>query len=116
MSRARWQVVKHEPTGRSVEGGHRTLSVGEVPRPVIDTALKLAGLIGDGFYGVDLKENERGGVFAIEINGNPNLDAGIEDQVLGGWLYDAVMAEFVRRLEERPWSHAANKCLPVSFP
>jgi glutathione synthase/RimK-type ligase-like ATP-grasp enzyme len=47
---------------------------------------------------VDLKQNERG-VYVIEINDNPNIDAGIEDEVLGERLYDTIMAEFVRRMD-----------------
>ena len=37
----------------------------------------------------------------IEVNDNPNLDAGVEDAVLGDALYTALMAEFVRRIEGR---------------
>jgi glutathione synthase/RimK-type ligase-like ATP-grasp enzyme len=100
MSRAHWQVVKHETSGRRVEGGFKTLPIEAAPRPVVEAALRLAGLIGDGLYGVDLKQNE-GGVYVIEINDNPNLDAGIEDQVLGDRLYERIIGEFVRRLEAR---------------
>lgn len=98
MSQAHWQVVRHETSGRAVEGGFRTWPVESVPAAVRDTAVALARLIGDGLYGVDLKQNERG-VYVIEINDNPNIDAGIEDRVLGDGLYDAVMAEFRRRLD-----------------
>jgi glutathione synthase/RimK-type ligase-like ATP-grasp enzyme len=100
MSRAHWQVVKHEASGRSVEGGFKTFAVEDAPTPVVETALRLAALIGDGLYGVDLKQNDNG-VYVIEINDNPNLDAGIEDQVLGDRLYERVIAEFVGRLEAR---------------
>jgi glutathione synthase/RimK-type ligase-like ATP-grasp enzyme len=100
MSRAHWQVVKHQASGRAVEGGFKTLAVEDVPAAVVETALSLAKLIGDGLYGVDLKQDERG-VYVIEINDNPNIDAGIEDRVLGDRLYDRVVAEFVRRLEAR---------------
>ena len=100
MSRAHWQVVRHEASGRSVEGGFKTLPIAEAPAPVVDTALSLARLIGDGLYGVDLKQCEQG-VRVIEINDNPNIDAGVEDQALGDRLYEAVMGEFLRRLEAR---------------
>lgn len=100
MSRAHWQVVRHAPSGKFEEGGFEALPMEDVPHPVIDTALRLARLIGDGLYGVDLKETDAG-VFVIEINDNPNLDAGIEDRILRDRLYDLVIAEFVRRLERR---------------
>jgi glutathione synthase/RimK-type ligase-like ATP-grasp enzyme len=98
MSRKHWQIVKHSASGRAVEGGFKTWRLEDAPRAVVDTALSLARLIGDGLYGVDLKQNERG-VYVIEINDNPNIDAGIEDEVLGDQLYEAVIKEFVRRLD-----------------
>ena len=67
---------------------------------VVATALKAANLIGDGFYGVDVKETPRG-VMVIEVNDNPNLEAGVEDQVLKKELYRRLVAEFVRRLDKR---------------
>ena len=36
--------------------------------------------IGDGFYGVDIKETDDGFI-VMEVNDNPNLEHGIEDQV-----------------------------------
>lgn len=97
MSRAHWQIVNHSASGGPQEGGYKTWRVEDAPKVVVDTAVKLAQLIGDGLYGVDVKQNA-GGVFVIEINDNPNIDAGVEDAVLGDKLYEAVMAEFVRRM------------------
>jgi glutathione synthase/RimK-type ligase-like ATP-grasp enzyme len=37
----------------------------------------------------------------IEVNDNPNLDAGVEDRVLGEDLYRQVIGEFVERLDRR---------------
>ncbi len=37
----------------------------------------------------------------IEVNDDPNLDAGVKEQVLGDELYDRLIAEFVQRLERR---------------
>jgi glutathione synthase/RimK-type ligase-like ATP-grasp enzyme len=98
MSRAHWQVVKHEASGKYEEGGNDARSIEDVPPAVLETALRLARLIGDGLYGVDVKQSATG-VYVIEINDNPNLDAGIEDLVLGDRLYERVISEFVRRLE-----------------
>jgi glutathione synthase/RimK-type ligase-like ATP-grasp enzyme len=67
---------------------------------VVRTALKAANLIGDGLYGVDLKET-RDGVLVIEVNDNPNIDTGIEDRVAGEGLYRAVIEELVRRIDAR---------------
>ena len=37
----------------------------------------------------------------IEINDNPNIDRGIEDYFLGDLIYERVMLEFLRRLQQR---------------
>lgn len=98
MSKRHWQIVRHEADGSFAQGGWKTLAIDKVPPEVVKIALKAAKLIGNGLYGVDLKQTERG-VFVIEVNDNPNLDAGVEDQVLREGLYREVMAEFLRRLE-----------------
>jgi glutathione synthase/RimK-type ligase-like ATP-grasp enzyme len=100
MSRDHWQIVKHETDGRHEQGGFESLPVAAVPSAVIKTALKAADLIGDGLYGVDLKETAAGPV-VIEVNDNPSLDAGVEDNVLGDQLYARVISEFVTRLDRR---------------
>ena len=50
----------------------------DVPKEVTGVALVACAIIGDGLYGVDLKE-VGGRVFVIEVNDNPNIDAGVED-------------------------------------
>lgn len=86
---------------------------------MIDIATRAAGLIGDGLYGVDLKETANG-VFVIEINDNPSIDAGVEDAVLKDGLYRAILASLVQRVEKRmkPWrkgaaDHAAAARAPI---
>lgn len=100
MSRRHWQIIKYERSGRIAEGGFETLPVEQVPKPVTEAAVRLARYIGDGLYGVDLKQTERG-IYVIEINDNPNIDAGIEDKVLGEELYRRIIADFIRRIEHR---------------
>jgi glutathione synthase/RimK-type ligase-like ATP-grasp enzyme len=65
---------------------------------VVEIALQAANLIGDGFYGVDLKQSGSQ-YYVIEINDNPNVDAGNEDAVLGDALYREVMGVFRKRIE-----------------
>jgi glutathione synthase/RimK-type ligase-like ATP-grasp enzyme len=100
MSKRHWQVVKHAQNGEFVEGSAKTLPISEAPPDVVRTAVNAANLIGDGLYGVDVKQNDRG-VFVIEVNDNPNIDAGIEDEVLGDDLYYQILREFIRRIELR---------------
>ena len=54
--------------------------------------------MGDGLYGVDLKE-VNGEVYLIEVNDNPNVDADIEDLVLGDQLYGKIMESLYNRIE-----------------
>lgn len=54
--------------------------------------------MGDGLYGVDLKEIN-GKVYVIEVNDNPNIDSGVEDLVLGKELYRKLARSFYTRIE-----------------
>ncbi|MAA74003.1 MAG: RimK family alpha-L-glutamate ligase [Salinisphaeraceae bacterium] len=100
MAGGHWQIVKHGDDGKFQEGDSRTLPLEQVPSAVLKTAVRAANLIGDGLYGVDLKQRGKA-VRVIEVNDNPSIDAGVEDAVLGDALYDTIMAEFIRRLELR---------------
>ena len=99
MAKGHWQVVKRE-SGRKLEGSTLALSVGEAPDIVVRTAVRAANLIGDGLYGVDLKQVGQQ-CYVMEVNDNPNLDAGNEDGILKDALYREVMGVFARRIRER---------------
>jgi glutathione synthase/RimK-type ligase-like ATP-grasp enzyme len=100
MSRDHWQIVRHRADGGRDEGGFATVAVEDAPAEVVDVALRAANLIGDGLYGVDVKATVRGAL-VIEVNDNPNLDAGVEDKVLGTGLYRAILLEIASRLERQ---------------
>ncbi len=100
MSKKHWQIVNHGPGGRITEGAWKAWRVGEAPNEVVTAALNAANLIGDGLYGVDVKQNEDG-VYVIEVNDNPNIEAGVEDAYLKDELYNLVIRDFVRRLDSR---------------
>ena len=99
MARRHWQIIAREGDRRR-EGASEAVPVAEVPPAVIDAAIRAAALMGDGLYGVDLKEVE-GRPYVIEVNDNPSIDHRYEDGVLGDELYRAIMADFRRRLEQR---------------
>jgi glutathione synthase/RimK-type ligase-like ATP-grasp enzyme len=99
MAPGHWQVVKREPQ-RKVEGSTTTITVGEAPEAVVRTAVRAANLIGDGLYGVDVKE-AGGKCYVMEVNDNPNIDAGIEDALLKDALYRDIIGVFLRRIRER---------------
>jgi glutathione synthase/RimK-type ligase-like ATP-grasp enzyme len=97
MARSHWQVIKRDSVGRKKEGRFETLPVELAPRQVVRTALKAAALIGNGLYGVDIKQID-GICYVMEINDNPNVDAGIEDMVMKTALYDRIMEVFLKRI------------------
>lgn len=98
MAHNHWQIIKHRANSSSIEGPAEAFSISEVPDDVIGTAVKAANLIGDGFYGVDLKRVGTQ-VYVIEINDNPNVDVGNEDGVLKDALYREIMGVFRKRIE-----------------
>ncbi|HXI86477.1 MAG TPA: RimK family protein [Parvularculaceae bacterium] len=108
MARGHWQIAKQGANGNINFGGTHTLAIEDAPKEVIETAVKAARLIGDSLYGIDLKQNERG-VFVIEINDNPNLDAEYEGSVLKDELWRRLIAWFAARLEKRMARNGAEK-------
>src|SRR5580692_11327523 len=99
MARGHWQIVKHRPDGSSREGGFRTFEVDQAPRELIDIAARAARPIGDGFYGVDIKQTDQGFV-VMEVNDNPNLEHGIEDQVGKDEIWMRLLRWFIDRFEQ----------------
>lgn len=98
MAKNHWQIYCHYASGRSRCGQVETIPIYQVPRKVLETALKAASFIGKGLYGVDLKVvNDR--AIVIEINDNPSIDHGLEDAVLGDELYYRILNTFGRALE-----------------
>ena len=100
MAPGHWKVNRVAEGQKLIEGKTVAMSVGEAPEQVINLAVRAANLIGRGLYGVDLKQVEDR-VYLIEVNCNPNIDAGNEDQVLGDALYREVVGVFARRIAER---------------
>lgn len=101
MAKDHWQIIKNVGnSGRSHFGRVETLGVDKAPARAVKLALRAAHAVGNGFYGIDIKQSG-GKYYIIEINDNPNVDAGYEDAVLGDDLYRRIMMSFVRRLEQK---------------
>jgi glutathione synthase/RimK-type ligase-like ATP-grasp enzyme len=99
MARGHWQIYNWNSKSRKdFEGDFETLPIAAVPPHIVDTALKACRLIGDGLYGVDLKEID-GRAYLIEVNDNPSIDAGVEDTILQQELYVRIMRVFRARIE-----------------
>ncbi|QJR79805.1 RimK family protein [Alteromonas pelagimontana] len=99
MARNHWQIYHHEGD-RFSSGAFATMPTFEVPKPVLQAAIKSAKVVGNGLYGVDIKQSGNK-VYVIEVNDNPSIDSGVEDKYLGKELYQLIMQEFANRLEQR---------------
>lgn len=101
MARGHWQIYNHAAKEIGDRDGMAdAVALDQVHEGILGTALKAANIIGDGLYGVDLKEIN-GRAYVIEVNDNPSIDAEIEDGVLGMGLYETIMGSLLRRMEER---------------
>lgn len=98
MAKKHWQIVNHDRGGKPDQGGVKAFTLKETPKIVIDTAVKAARCIGDGLYGVDLKETADG-VYVIEVNDNPDLDHGYEDSGEKDEVWVKLTQWFLDRLE-----------------
>lgn len=100
MAKGHWQIYDWHGEQEQKEGASETVPVSDVPEAILKLALKSTRLIGDGLYGVDIKSH--GDVhYVIEINDNPNIDHGLEDQMLGDNLYQQIMTVFLQRIRRK---------------
>lgn len=97
MAKNHWQIYNHGG-GKTASGSYDVMATFEVPKPVLRAAVNASKLIGDGLYGVDIKQRDKD-VYIIEVNDNPSIESAVEDKYLEAELYDAIMAEFRRRLD-----------------
>ena len=98
MARKHWQIYERLENGKTFSGKSETLPIELAPKKVVKTAVRAAGLIGKGLYGVDIKEKD-GECFVIEVNDNPSIDHGVEDTILHDALYEKIMAGLLARVE-----------------
>ncbi|WP_421774456.1 GNAT family N-acetyltransferase [Gracilimonas sp.] len=98
MAKGHWQIYNWKGPKKDQTGESLTIPLDEVPPKVLKVASKAASLMGDGLYGVDLKMvGDK--VYVIEVNDNPNIDAGIEDKILGEQLYKKIIQSLITRIE-----------------
>lgn len=99
MARGHWQIYNWENKTEDYLGNFETVTIKDTPDHVLSTALRAARMIGNGLYGVDVKQVKNKSMI-IEINDNPNLDTGIEDKILKDKLYTIIMKSFQKRIEK----------------
>lgn len=98
MAKGHWQIYNWKATDKKEQDGDADcLPIEEVPKNVIDMALKSAKLMGLGLYGIDIKVVENK-LMVIEINDNPNIDFGVEDAYYGDLIYTEILSALKKRL------------------
>ncbi|AKD04619.1 RimK family protein [Pontibacter korlensis] len=101
MAKGHWQIYNwNGKRKQDEEGAGEVIPFEQVPFHVLHTALKAANLIGNGLYGVDLKEIN-GKAYVIEVNDNPSIDAGVEDRILKKDLYTSIMKTIKQRIDNQ---------------
>lgn len=98
MARDHWQIINQKVRGGRRYGKVETMAWQDAPKRVVQTAVKAANLMGNGLYGVDLKQLGKK-VYVIEVNDNPTIEVGEEDAVLKDELYERIMSVFLERVE-----------------
>ncbi len=100
MASGHWQIIGKDRRGGRRYGKVEAFALADVPVRARRLAERCARLIGDGLYGVDIKDI--GGRYVVmEVNDNPSIDAGYEDGVIGDELYLAIMRLFRERIDAR---------------
>jgi glutathione synthase/RimK-type ligase-like ATP-grasp enzyme len=100
MARGHWQIQQSDGATRRRYGKVEAVPLEAAPVGAVEVAVRAASLIGDGLYGVDVKEID-GRFLVMEVNDNPNVEGGYEDAVLKDELYNAIMRVFVERLDRQ---------------
>jgi glutathione synthase/RimK-type ligase-like ATP-grasp enzyme len=99
MAPGHWQIVDNK--GKKARFGRvEPVPVEDAPPEVVQLGIRAAGYIGNGLFGVDIKQVD-GRLLVMEVNDNPNVDAGLEDAIEKDLIYDAVAAWFRERLDAR---------------
>ncbi|NRD24825.1 RimK family protein [Winogradskyella litoriviva] len=99
MAKGHWQIYNWKATDKNEQDGDADcLPIEDVPKDVIDMALKSAKLMGLGLYGIDIKVVDNK-LMVIEINDNPNIDFGVEDEYYGDLIYTEILSALKKRLD-----------------
>ena len=91
-----WKILDHHSTGY-IDGDSKTLTIEESPKELLELAIKCSKMIGTGLYGIDIKEKNNN-FYVIEINDNPNIDYGIEDEKSN--IYEKIILHFKNQISQ----------------
>ncbi len=79
IPKKRWKILTYIENGKAVYGPVRGVDVDKADPKLLEIALAAGAAVGNGLYGVDLKQVGDSYV-VIEVNDNPSIDSGAEDQ------------------------------------
>ncbi|MFD0975562.1 RimK family protein [Salinimicrobium gaetbulicola] len=101
MAKGHWQIYNWNAKKKDDQDGNAdSMAIEDVPKKILEVALKSAKLMGKGLYGIDVKE-VNGKPLVIEINDNPNIDHGVEDEFYGDRIYTEILMALKNRLEKK---------------
>ncbi|MDT0294967.1 RimK family protein [Mesonia ostreae] len=101
MAKGHWQIYNWDAKEKKDQDGNADcLPIEEVPKPILDAAIKATKIMGKGLFGIDVKEID-GKALVIEINDNPNIDADVEDAYYGDKIYTKILEALIKRLNEK---------------
>ncbi|XMO86298.1 RimK family protein [Algibacter sp. AS12] len=99
MAKGHWQIYNWNAKKKNEQDGDADcLPIEKVPKNILNMAIKSAKLMGKGLYGIDIKVVNKKPM-VIEINDNPNIDFGVEDEYYGDNVYIEVLNTLKKRLE-----------------
>ncbi len=97
MAAGAWRIHEKDDEGKPNICTVQAVAKSEIDPELIRVACAAGAAIGRSLYGVDVKQLDDGYV-VIEVNDNPNIDAGLEDQ--GN---PEVYRSVIRHLAREPW-------------
>ncbi len=78
IPRKRWKILTYTAEGRAIIGPVIAVEIDKVDPKLLETARAAAAAVGNGLYGIDLKQ-VADSYLVIEVNDNPTINAGDED-------------------------------------
>jgi glutathione synthase/RimK-type ligase-like ATP-grasp enzyme len=103
-----WRIVKYDRNGNYTEGKSECVTIYDVPQCVLTLAGDVTQFLGRGLYGLDIKQIAADQAVIIEINDNPSIDSGCEDEVEGQNLYDHIIWNFSFNIRDRLFKNFEN--------
>ncbi len=94
IPRKQWKVLTYTPEGKTLYGSVKGVPLDKADPGLLKCATAAAAAIGNGLYGVDIKQIN-GDYYVIEVNDNPTIIAGDEDQKAGD-LYERIIKFLLR--------------------